>query len=81
MLVHQLRVAARSVDAALRAGARVGGSARSEAAAVASSAAEIQQIATDALMAVARPETAGIAAAVEVEVAALRHGLAAAAHR
>src|SRR3954453_10545255 len=64
-LVAQLRTAARSVDAALRAGApggRTAAAARSEAAVVVPSAAEIQQTATDALMTVARPETAGIAA-------------------
>lgn len=78
-LVQQLRSAARSVDAALRAGERTG-AARAEAADVVRAAREIHQVAHDALLAVARPETAGISAAVEIEVAALRHGLAA-AHR
>jgi hypothetical protein len=77
MLVHQLRSAARSVDAAIRAG----GADKGQTAEVVASARQIQQVATDALLSVARPESAGVAAAVEVEVAALRHGLAAAAHR
>ena len=76
VLVHQLRRAARSVDAALRAGA----GSSSQVTEVVATAREIQQVATDALMSVAGPESAGIAAAVEIEVAALRHGLAA-AHR
>lgn len=77
VLVHQLRGAARSVDAALRAGA----GSKSQAAEVVATAHQIQHVAAEALMSVARPESAGLAAAVEVEVAALRHGLAAAAHR
>lgn len=76
VLSHQLRGAARSVDAALRAGA----GSRGQVAEVVATAREIQQVAAEALLAVARPESAGVAAAVEIEVAALRHGLAA-AHR
>ena len=70
VLVHQLRGAARAVDAALRAGASSSG-----ATGVRATAREIQQIAADALLSVAQPESAGVAAAVQVEVAALRHGL------
>jgi hypothetical protein len=77
VLVRQLRTAARSVDAALRAGAGTKGQVTE----VVATAREIQQVAADALLSVARPESAGIAAAVEIEVAALRHGLATAAHR
>jgi len=77
VLVHQLRAAAAAVDAALRAGA----AGRHDAAEVVTAAREIQHVAADALMSVARPESASIAAAVEIEVAALRHGLAAANHR
>ena len=76
VLVAQLRTATRSVDAAIRAGARDKG----QAGEIVISARQIQEVATDALLSVARPEAAGIAAAVEIEVAALRHGLAA-AHR
>jgi hypothetical protein len=76
-LVNQLRTTARSVDAALRAGAGD----KTQAAEVRTTARQIQQIAAEALLSVARPESAGIAAAVEIEVAALRHGLAAASHR
>ena len=72
VLVRQLRAAARSVDAALRAGAGNKG----ELAEVVATAGDIQQVAADALLSVARPASAGIAAAVEIEVAALRHGLA-----
>src|SRR5690348_6594515 len=76
VLTQQLRTAARSVDAALRAGAR-SGAARAEAADVVRAAREVHQVASDALLSVARPEAAGITAAVEIEVTALRHGLAA----
>ena len=79
-VTYQLRTAARSVDAALRTGSAAG-PARAQAAEVVAAAREIHQAAADALVAVAAPETSGIAASVELEVAALRHGLAAAAHR
>jgi hypothetical protein len=80
-LVRQLRHAARSVDAALRACGPAGAtrSAGQEAAGIIATAEEISRVASDALLSVARPEAAGIVAAVEIEVAALRHGLAAAA--
>jgi len=65
------------VDATLRAGAGD----KTQAAEVWTTARQIQQIAAEALLSVARPESADIAAAVEIEVAALRHGLAAASHR
>ena len=78
-VVRQLRTAARSVDAALRTGSTAG-PARAQAAEIVAAAREIHQAAAEALISVARPETAGITAAVELEVAALRHGLAA-AHR
>jgi len=78
-VVRQLRTAARSVDAALRTGSTAG-PARAQAAEIVAAAREIHQAAADALITVARPETSGLAAAVEIEVAALRHGLAA-AHR
>jgi len=78
-VVRQLRTAARSVDAALRTGATAG-PARAQAAEIVAAARAIHQAAADALLAVARPETTGLAATVELEVAALRHGLAA-AHR
>ena len=80
VLTQQLRTAARSVDAALRVGGR-SAAARAEAADVVRAAGDVHQVASDALLSVARPETAGITAAVEIEVTALRHGLAAAAHR
>ncbi|HET7311978.1 MAG TPA: hypothetical protein VFJ17_11715 [Mycobacteriales bacterium] len=79
-LVRQLRTTARAVDAGLRTGSTAG-PARAQAAKVVAAAREIHQAAADALLSVARPETTGLAAAVEVEVTALRHGLAAAAHR
>jgi hypothetical protein len=79
-LVRQLRTAARSVDAALRTGSTAG-PARVQAAEVVAAARDIHQAAADALVAVARPETTGLAAAVELEVAALRHGLATVGHR
>src|SRR3954467_15449330 len=78
-VVRQLRTAARSVDAALRTGATAG-PAPAHRAAHAAPAPARHPDAAEALISVARPETAGIAAAVELEVAALRHGLAA-AHR
>src|SRR3954451_17434372 len=77
-VVRQLRTAARSVDAALRTDST--GPARAQAAEIVAAARAIHQAAADALITVARPETSGLAAAVELEVAALRHGLAA-AHR
>jgi hypothetical protein len=76
-LVRQLRTAARSVDAGLRTGSAAG-PARAQATEVVAAAREIHQAAAEALIAVSRPETTGITAAIEVEVAALRHGLAAA---
>src|SRR3954454_19817677 len=76
-VVRQLRTAARSVDAAPRTGTPAG-PARQQAAEIVAAAREIHQAAADALITVARPEASGLAAAVELEVAALRHGLAAA---
>src|SRR3954451_20659496 len=78
-VVRQLRTAARSVDAALRTDSTAG-PARAQAAEVVAAARDIHQAADDALVTVARREPTGLAAAVELEVAALRHGLAA-AHR
>jgi hypothetical protein len=81
-LVRRLRLTARTVDASLRAGGRGGDPivSRRQAADIVDAAREIHRVASEALAAVARPETAGLAAAVEIEVAALRHGLAAAGH-
>src|SRR3954462_1380328 len=78
-IVRQLRSAAGAGDAALRT-ASTAGPARAQAAEIVAAARAIHQAAADALIAVARPDPTGLAATVKLEVAALRHGLAA-AHR
>ena len=80
VLSRQLRSTARTVDALASAGGRRPQS-RQRVDEVVAAAASIQAAATDSLLAVSAPETTGIAAAVELEIAALRHGLAAAGHR
>lgn len=80
VLSRQLRGTARTVDALAQAGGRRPQS-RQRVDEVVAAAASIQAVATESLLTVAAPETTGIAAAVELEIAALRHGLAAAGHR
>jgi hypothetical protein len=80
VLSRQLRSTARTVDALQRAGGR-GRRSRQRVDEVVAAAGSIQAAATESLLAVAEPETTGITAAVELEIAALRHGLAAAGHR
>jgi hypothetical protein len=72
-LVRRLDKAARSVDAVVRAGGD-----RAEVQETVRTAEDIRAAAVEALTSVARPETTSIAADVRLEIAALRHGLAAA---
>lgn len=79
ILTRRLHRTARSVDAMLRAGAD--GEAKSHVADVMTAASEIRSAAVDALVSVAQPQATGLTDAVSLEVAALRHGLAAASGR
>jgi hypothetical protein len=71
VLTRRLRSSARATDALVRAGGRSAGRDVTE---VVATAREIQRAAAESLLVVARPAATGLADAVRIEVAALRHG-------